>query len=46
MKLLALIGVGLAASYCYINMKNKNLSLSNLDFDENIHKVVIQNFWV
>lgn len=46
MKLLALIGVGLAASYCYINIKNKSLSLSNPDFYESIHKVVVQDFWV
>lgn len=34
MKLLALIGAGVAAGYCYKKMKNKKQNPKNAQFDE------------
>lgn len=34
MKLLALIGAGVAAGYCYKKMKNKKQNPKNTQFDE------------
>ena len=36
MKLLALIGAGVAAGYCYKKMKNKKQNPQNAQFDENV----------
>ena len=36
MKLLALIGAGVAAGYCYKKMKNKKKNPKNAQLDENV----------
>lgn len=44
MKLLTLVGVGVAASYCYKTMKNGKLALSKPDFDESVKQFVLKEF--
>ncbi|MGV2456386.1 hypothetical protein [Acinetobacter seifertii] len=44
MKLLALISMGVAASYWYKNIKNSKLTLRNPNFDEIVKKFVLAEF--
>ena len=44
MKLLTLVGMGVAASFCYKTMKNGKLALSKPDFDESVKRFVLQEF--
>ena len=46
MKLLTLVGMGVAASYCYKTMKNGKLALSKPDFDESVKRFVLQELVV
>jgi hypothetical protein len=44
MKLLALISMGVAASYWYKTIKNSKLTLRNPNFDEIVKKFVLAEF--
>ncbi|MEM9994714.1 MAG: hypothetical protein AAGE79_11360 [Acinetobacter pittii] len=44
MKLLALIGVGVAASYWYKNISNGKPTLRKPNFDEIVKKIVLADF--
>ncbi|WP_171266032.1 hypothetical protein [Acinetobacter sp. LoGeW2-3] len=44
MKLLTLMSVGVAASYCYKVIKNNQPALATSDFDETIKQVLLKEF--
>ncbi|UNW07742.1 MULTISPECIES: hypothetical protein [unclassified Acinetobacter] len=44
MKLLTLISMGIAASYCYKTIKYNKQNLSNLSFDEVINQHILRDF--
>lgn len=46
MKLLTLISMGIAASYCYKTVKHNKQNLSNLSFDEVINQHILRDFIV
>lgn len=43
MKLLALIGAGVAAGYCYKKMKNKKQNSNNSQFDKSIKNALLND---